>query len=252
MQTTRNPKKNAGIPIITNPYGILEAQSQAYSRYISRGEKPQRALEISKVFVKEIYWGKVVNDPVEFSPKVKGVYVRAHIDEEFEGEPTGVAILCETKENQFVLLKQFRHGAQKWFLTIPMGQNEHSDPKLAALEEIREETGAEVIEPLIELGDITPDPSFMSEKDRLYWAKVEIIEDQKDKTEGIESTVLLSFEEMMDAVLLGKYIDENGKEFDATDSYLQTSILRAHFKGLTRTRVTPTKFEPPRQGKANL
>lgn len=58
--------------------------------------------------------------------------------------PDWVNVLAITSEGQALILEQYRHGAQQWFLEIPGGSTnsrEKENPQEAAKRELLEETG---------------------------------------------------------------------------------------------------------------
>ncbi|MBZ4672092.1 NUDIX hydrolase [Deferribacterales bacterium Es71-Z0220] len=82
-----------------------------------------------------------------------------------------VTIIPITLDDKFVLVKQFRVGTEETTYEFPGGAVNKGEDKLkAALRELREETGIEPIEIKL-LGEIHPNPAFMSNKAYVYLAK---------------------------------------------------------------------------------
>lgn len=71
-------------------------------------------------------------------------------------------VIALTEDNQVVLVKQYRHGAEQFTIEIPGGCVEkNEDPKTAALRELREETGYLAEEAEL-LGYVYPNPAMQA------------------------------------------------------------------------------------------
>lgn len=78
--------------------------------------------------------------------------------------PAGVTVLAFTPEDELVLVRQFRHPLRAVSLETPSGiVDEGEDPSLAALRELREETGFEGSHPEI-LGTMVLNPSWQTSR----------------------------------------------------------------------------------------
>ena len=82
-----------------------------------------------------------------------------------------VNLIALTPDNQVVLVKQYRHGAEEYTLEIPGGcVEEGEDPMRSALRELREETGYNSTE-IEHLGTVHPNPAMLSMRCHSYLAR---------------------------------------------------------------------------------
>jgi len=83
-----------------------------------------------------------------------------------------VNVIPLTPQNEVILVRQYRHGAEEYTLEIPGGciEADEPDPSVAALRELREETGYTAGE-IAPLGVIHPNPAMMSMKLHTYVAR---------------------------------------------------------------------------------
>jgi ADP-ribose pyrophosphatase len=102
---------------------------------------------------------------------------------------TWVAIVALTKDQQVVLERQYRHGAQKVILELPGGVMDPEDesPLAAARRELLEETGY-TSDIFIQIGCVSPNPANHTNLIYSFLAlDVEKVGSQKlDETEEIE------------------------------------------------------------------
>lgn len=97
-----------------------------------------------------------------------------------------VNIIPMTKENEVVMIKQFRHGNEEITLEIPGGMTDKGDnsPQVSAVRELVEETGYEGDE-IIKLGECSPNPAIFNNKLHVYLAK-NVVKKYFQNLEGTE------------------------------------------------------------------
>lgn len=88
---------------------------------------------------------EVLNSEVLYETRLfqlkRNVY-RKKMERIFINHPGAVTIIATTKENQLILIRQFRAPANTWLWEIPAGTLEtNEDPMNCALRELEEETG---------------------------------------------------------------------------------------------------------------
>jgi len=111
--------------------------------------------------------------------------------------PNWVNIVAFTKENEIILVRQYRHGAGKEFLEIPGGViDEGEDALTAAAREMMEETGYR-FEQMEKLVDLYPNPATSTNITTTFIARggVKINEQALDDQEEIE-VILASVNEV--------------------------------------------------------
>jgi ADP-ribose pyrophosphatase len=102
------------------------------------------------------------------SPRTGGIYDFVVLD-----ASPWVNIIPLTKNNEVILIRQYRHGTREVTLEIPGGMIEDSEPQdQAALRELAEETGyGTKNEDLIYLGKIFPNPAIQNNVCHTYLAR---------------------------------------------------------------------------------
>ncbi|MBQ9510918.1 MAG: NUDIX hydrolase [Clostridia bacterium] len=129
-----------------------------------------------------------------------------------------VCIVPITENGEVILERQYRYAVRQELVEIPAGKLDtpQEDPRLAALRELKEETGA-VPEELIYLGEYYGSPAIMGEKIYMYLAKgLKFGERHLDEDEFLD-VFTMPLEEAVGQVLDGKI----------TDGKTQAGILRA-------------------------
>ena len=80
-------------------------------------------------------------------------------------------IVVPVIKNQFVMVRQWRHGSKNLSLEFPGGVMESGeDPKEAAIRELYEETGCKP-EKIEKMGEFYPNPAIMSNRVHFFLAK---------------------------------------------------------------------------------
>ena len=97
-----------------------------------------------------------------------------------------VNIIPITKENEVIMIKQFRHGNEEITLEIPGGMTDDEDksPQESALRELVEETGYTGDE-IIKLGECSPNPAIFNNMLHVYLVK-NVIKKFSQNLEGTE------------------------------------------------------------------
>ena len=82
-----------------------------------------------------------------------------------------VNVVPLTREQQVVMVRQFRHGIRDFTLEVPAGLIDPGDrsPDQAAMRELREETGYAARE-LVPLGAVHPNPAIMNNRCHMFVA----------------------------------------------------------------------------------
>ena len=123
--------------------------------------------------------------------------------------PGGVAILPLTKEDDILMVRQFRYPAGRTLLEIPAGKLERGENPLdCGLRELHEEVGA-VAGEIESLGHFFASPGYLTEVIHLYLARdLTPTNQQLDEGEFLE-VERVPFEEAVRMVLDGRI--EDGK-----------------------------------------
>ncbi|WP_372869612.1 NUDIX hydrolase [Planomicrobium okeanokoites] len=107
-----------------------------------------------------------------------------------------------TKDHQIVLVEQYRHGGQGFYLEIPAGKIEEGESdEEGILREIREETGYTSLEKPILLGEFMVNPATQNNKIKTFLLTdaYKSVEQHLDETEEIE-VKLIEFEKFGDLI----------------------------------------------------
>lgn len=114
-------------------------------------------------------------------------------------------VIALTPQEEVILVRQYRHGAEEFTLELPGGCIEPGeDPKLGVLRELREETGY-VASDAECLGRMRPNPAMMSNWVSLYLAKNVQTKGEISLDEGEDiEVVLVPLSEVWGLVQSGK------------------------------------------------
>jgi ADP-ribose pyrophosphatase len=116
--------------------------------------------------------------------------------------PDWVNIVAITKNYEILLVKQYRHGCEDFFIEIPAGKvDEKEDSASAVMRELREETGYTSDVPPLKLGRFYTNPAVSNNTITTYFIKdcYKISEQKLDPTENVELLVIpvSEFEKMI-------------------------------------------------------
>ena len=166
-----------------------------------------------KVASQEIFKGKVVHlfrDDI-LLPDGK------EATREYIKHPGAVCIVPLTKDNEVILVKQYRYPFSRVTLEIPAGKLDRPDEDMreAALRELREETGI-VPDELIDLGIYYGSPAIMGERIRMFLARGLTFTDQHLDEDEFLDIVKVPLDEVVRMILDG----------EITDGKTQAAILR--------------------------
>ena len=127
---------------------------------------------------------------------------------EYNRHVGAVCIIPVTDEGDVICVRQFRYAIGKDIIEIPAGKldSPDEDPLLAALRELREETGASC-ERITYLGEYLGSPAILDEKIHMYMAEgLSFGEDDPDEDEFIES-LRIPLSRLVDMVMRGEIPD---------------------------------------------
>ena len=126
-----------------------------------------------------------------------------------------------TKENQIVLVEQYRHAGNDIYLEIPAGKREHEETdEEGILREIKEETGFISHQKPILLGEFMINPTTQNNKIRTYL----LLDAYKQYEQDLDETEEINIK-VMDFELLGSLIKTND---------IKTQLFTAHAYNMTK------------------
>ena len=129
-----------------------------------------------------------------------------------------------TKENQLVLVEQYRHGGGDFYLEIPAGKTEENESfEEGIVREMKEETGFMSLDKPVLLGEFMINPATQNNKITTFLIKnaFKSFEQQLDDTEEIDVR-LIDFE---DFGILLKDNKIQTQLFTASAYYMAKSVL---------------------------
>lgn len=180
-------------------------------------------------------WKKVASDYVFKSPfgnlrKDKlvlpdGQLIDSYYVNEYDDWVNAVVL---TKDQHLVLVRQYRHAAQDFFLEVPAGKPEGNEShQEAIIREVREETGYISDSSPIKLGEFYVNPATQTNKviTYLFLDAYQAFEQDLDPTEFIDIH-LIEIEEMENMIARG----EINQLFTASAYYMAKSYLMTRLK----------------------
>ena len=119
-----------------------------------------------------------------------------------------VTVLPVTKSGKVILVKQYRYALGTWSIELPGGvmEKDESNPQLAAIRELREETGS-ICEHMKQVAVIAPNPATQTNRMYCFLATgCEIIHNQElDENEEIE-ILQVSIKELKQLIMDNKIV----------------------------------------------
>lgn len=119
--------------------------------------------------------------------------------------PDYVTALTQTTEGKFIILRQYRPAVEDYTYELPSGHKEDGEtPSQAMMRELIEETGCEVVEPVL-LGELIPDTGRLENRLWAFYAgnvKINSLPDPSEN-EGIE-VHLVTHDELLQMIHSGK------------------------------------------------
>lgn len=137
----------------------------------------------------------------------------------------GVGVIALTKDDEILLVKQFRSPYEKTVIEIPAGKKEPGeDPLECGKRELLEETGF-TAEKFIPLGDLYPSPGYCGEIIHLFLA-IGLNKSNQNLDEDEFLTVLkIPFSKALDMVMSGEICDSK-----TVVAILKTTLFKANRK----------------------
>ncbi|WP_084243647.1 NUDIX hydrolase [Planomicrobium okeanokoites] len=129
-----------------------------------------------------------------------------------------------TKDNQIVLVEQYRHGGQGFYMEIPAGKIEEEETdEEGVLREIKEETGYTSMEKPILLGEFMVNPATQNNKIKTFLLTdaYKSADQHLDETEEIE-VKLIEFEKFGDLI---RNQEIQTQLFTASAYYMANAVL---------------------------
>lgn len=125
---------------------------------------------------------KLIEEKIDGEIVFKGTLLEVHKDKilcpnneisyrEYINKGKAAAIMAKTKDNKFILEKQFRYPFHDTIIEFPAGKTEKDeDTKITAIRELEEETGYKASN-VIYLGTTFPSVAYTSEAIDLYYCE---------------------------------------------------------------------------------
>ncbi len=220
--------QNGEIEILTNPIDIFAAEKAGIGQLTRQGLSEEEAAKRIQVGVRnESRWGASVCDAVRFPGGALGTYVREISWQQLEQGVDGIAVIPVLEDGRIVMVKNYRHATRRWTLQIPRGGTEPEGVAATIKRELSEEAGVEIIGNPQLIGHDTPDDGILASKVPVYFATVRILgQPIPEESEAIGGLVIMTKYELNEALIAGQHTVE-GKTYDLSDSFTQTSFAQA-------------------------
>ncbi len=137
----------------------------------------------------------------------------------------GVGVIALTKDEEILLVKQFRSPYEKTVIEIPAGKKEPGeDPLECGKRELLEETGF-TAEKFIPLGELYPSPGYCGETIHLFLATSLNKSNQNLDEDEFLTVLKIPFSEALDMVMSGEICDSK-----TMVAILKTALFKANRK----------------------
>ncbi|WP_047982791.1 NUDIX hydrolase [Ornithinibacillus californiensis] len=177
---------------------------------------------LSSDYIYKSQFGNLRRDKLELPD---GNLVDSYYVNEYEDWVNAIVL---TKDQHIVLVRQYRHAAQDFFLEVPAGKPEGMESyQEAIIREVREETGYITEYEPIKLGEFFVNPATQTNKviSYLFLDAYQAYEQDLDPTEFID-VHLIDLEEMERMISSG----EINQLFTASAYYMAKSFLMNRLK----------------------
>lgn len=179
--------------------------------------------KLSSAYVYKSPFGNLRKDTLELpdGKRIDSYYVNEYDD--------WVNAFVVTKDQQIVLVKQYRHAAQDFFLEIPAGKTEGNESyQEGIVREVREETGYISDQAPIKLGEFYVNPATQTNKviTFLILDAYKAYEPELDETEFID-VHLVELEEIEKLIRKG----EINQLFTVSAYFMVKSFLQNRLRG---------------------
>ncbi len=158
------------------------------------------------------------------------------------GRDVGAAVLLRTVDNEFVLVRSYKHAKRAWTIELPRGTRMPDEAmEECAIREAQEEVGAILTKTsrMFPLGITDPDTGVLGMDPEILMITDVIIDESKisrDVSESVLGPVVLSLTELYEMVRDGVI----------TDGFTSAALMKAQLKGLIEPpRAVPVRASKP-------
>jgi ADP-ribose pyrophosphatase len=229
--------KEGEIEIVLDPAKIKEVEAKCKQNLMmKRGLGESEAEKWSRVGIiaEDGYW-MWVRDAVIFPSGSLGTYNRILWKSSLKAPP-GVAVMPVLENGKILLNLNYRHATRSWELELPRGARSDGETlEQTAIRELEEETGCEMIKPIL-LGKMATDSGLSTSLVPIFLAKVSKQgKREQDDSEAIQANLSFTKEELRQALANGYMeieIKGNTIRVPCRDSFLAFGLLLAETKAL--------------------